>query len=90
VSAFFDGAVVGEWALRPTRRLRPYGPDFAVQAGEFGRAAGTRRQARTVVGRGGVAPVAVPGPPGGAFWQLAPDGQTIERLYDPDNEPLSV
>jgi len=26
--------------------------------------------------------------PGRAFWQLAPDGRTIERLYDPAKEPL--
>ena len=25
-----------------------------------------------------------------AFWQLAPDGRTIERLYDPGEEPLDV
>lgn len=24
------------------------------------------------------------------FWQIAPDGQTIERLYDPEQEPLDL
>lgn len=25
-----------------------------------------------------------------AFWQIAPDGKTIERLYDPMDEPIDI
>ncbi len=25
-----------------------------------------------------------------AFWQVAPDGMTVERMYDPKDEPLDL
>jgi len=87
----FDPVNIGDHATKPTRKMASvvassFGASTSMDS--FTRGPG-RRVARSVTGSPSEGPQkALQKAKHAPFWQLAPDGKTIERTYRPEEEPL--
>jgi len=87
-----DGQLINSHVTQSTISLKPSLEDVFVNSSamDFVSCKETRKASRNVQGSSGSIMDRLKKIRIRNFWQIAPDGKSIERLYDPNDEPLVI